>query len=85
MSLSIRLSDEERYIIQEQAARAGKPVSTYCRDVLLDYEVQNTLPRQEIAKIMCEYHNQINDSISLIEARNMLHEMEEKIWPLIEL
>lgn len=85
MSISIRLSDEAHCIIQEQAAIAGRPVSTYCRDVLLGYKVQDALPRQEIAKIMCEYHNQINDSTSLTEARNILHETEEKIWPLIEL
>ena len=82
--ISIRLSDEEYNFIEDQAHKAGKPLSTYCRDILLGYKVHNSLPRQEIGKIICIYHNRIDDAETLSDAQHEAHEMEKKIWQSIE-
>lgn len=52
-NMSIRLTDEEYSYIQKQALISGKPLSTYCKCIVLGHEVKDTFPRQEIGKIVC--------------------------------
>ena len=82
--LSIKLTKVEYDYIKSQADKTGHPLSTYCRDVLLGHKVQDTLPRQEIGKIMCIYHNRIDDAETLSDAKKEAHEMEKQIWQSIE-
>lgn len=83
-NMSIRLSDGEYSYIQKQAAISGKPLSTYCKCIILGYEVKDTFPRKEIGRVMCVYHNKIDDAKTIPEARTTIHEMEKTLWQLIK-
>lgn len=83
-SISIRLSDDEYNHIHKQSIISGSAMSTYCRDVLLHHEVRDLLPRQEISKIMCVYHNKVDDAQTVDEVKLLTHEMEKKIWQHIK-
>lgn len=78
-NMSIRLSDEEYSYIQKQATISGKPLSTYCKCIILGHEVKDTFPRKEIGRVMCVYHNKIDDSNTIQEARTTIHEMEKTL------
>ena len=80
---SFRMSDDEYAILTAKAEKAGMKVGEYCRGILLSHEVRDTLPRQEIAKTMCVYHNHIDDAKTLTELKYLLHQMEAQIWQLI--
>ena len=83
-NMSIRLSDDEYRQIHEKAHVSGKTVSAYCRDVLLGHEIRDLLPRQEIGKIMCAYHNKVEDAKTAAGTKHITHEMEKKIWQCIK-
>lgn len=82
-SMSIRFPDDKFNQIQKQAQISGLSVSEYCRKVLLGHEVRDLLPRQEIGKVMCVYHNKVDDAKTLAEAKQIMHGLEERLWQLI--
>jgi uncharacterized protein (DUF1778 family) len=82
--INIRVSPEEYEHIKAEANKSAKTMSAYCRDVLMNHTVQDTLPRQSIAKIMCIYHNRIDDAATMEEAKTQSNKMEAAIWQLIK-
>lgn len=83
-SISIRLSDNEYRHIKENSIISSISMSEYCRKVLLGHEIRDLLPRQEIGKVMCVYHNKVDDTQTLAEAKRIAHEMEKIIWQYIK-
>lgn len=80
---SFRISEAEDAILEAKAEKAGITVSEYCRASVLDYEIRDTLPRQQIGKVLCSSHNKIDDAKTLTEVKTVSHEMETEIWQLI--
>ena len=79
-TLSLRISDQEHIQIQEKAKQAGISVSEFLRMAALTTEIQSVLPKQKIAKTLCEYHNRIDDANTLAEARQITHELEAILY-----
>lgn len=83
-TISVKVSFDEFEQIQKKAQFTGLTVSEYCRNAALGHEIRDTLPRQQIGKIMCTYRNKIDDAETLEDAQKIVYEMEEKLWPLIK-
>lgn len=83
-AVSIKLSNDEKSFVQSQADNAGLAFGTYCRQILLGYQIQNNISRQAIASILCRYHNYAEDISTVRELRQMIHAMETELWQIIK-
>ena len=79
-TISLRVTDQEHFRIREKAKQTGISVSEYLRLSALNTEIQSVLPKQKIAKTLCEYHNRIDDANTLAEARQITHELEAILY-----
>lgn len=82
-TISIRLTDDEKKAIQKKAQQAGVSLSEFVRNAALGYEFHDDGSKQNILKVMCTYHNRIDDAQTLEEIRGLVHEEEREIYGIL--
>lgn len=79
-TVSMRLTADEKTKLQEKAQQAGISLSEFIRKAALDYEIHDDGCKQKILKVMCIYHNRIDDAKALDEVKELVHEEEREIY-----
>lgn len=82
-TISIRLTDDEKKAIQEKAQQAGVSLSEFVRRAALGCMVQDDGIKQGVVKVMCTYHDKIDDAHSLEEVQGLYHQAEVKIYGIL--
>lgn len=82
-TISIRLTDDEKKAIQEKAQQAGVSLSEFVRSAALGYEIHDDGVKQGVARVMCTYHDKIDDACSLEEVQDLFHHAEVEIYGIL--
>ena len=82
-TISIRLTDDEKKAIQEKAQQAGVSLSEFVRSAALGCKVQDDGIKQGVVKVMCTYHDKIDDARSLEEVQDLFHHAEVEIYGIL--
>lgn len=82
--ITIKISKEERNIIEAKAHQANLSPSTYIRETALGSTPKDNLSRSKIAKVLCILYNQIEDLHCDQENKAEMKEVLKSVWPLIK-
>ena len=82
-TISMRLTDDEKKVIQEKALQAGVSLSEFVRSAALGYEIHDDGTKQGVVKVMCTYHEKIDAAQSLEDSQKLYHQAEAEIYGIL--
>ena len=84
--IQIRVSEEDKAVIEERASQRKQTVSAYLLSKALEPEgtTDDIVLRQSIARALCEL-NCLEERLESVADRKMIRGWEESIWQFLKL